>query len=128
MQNLLDDRDDVGWGPNNKFKFPLLGTGLLYDRIAEALPKPVELEKAAVEIAPVAKVITSPMARRPPMTAWSAMPIKELVSASTAVRPWQPAAGDLHHTEGLFVGIGVADSCPSTEVLDVLSRTRPSTG
>ena len=36
------------WGPNNKFKFPLLGTGMLYERIAESLPKPVHLEKEAV--------------------------------------------------------------------------------
>ena len=37
LQNLLADRDDVSWGPNNMFKFPLLGTGMLYDRMAEAL-------------------------------------------------------------------------------------------
>ena len=43
LENLIENRDDVSWGPNNKFKFPLLGTGMLYDRIAEALPKPVNL-------------------------------------------------------------------------------------
>ena len=37
LQNHLDDRDDVSWGPNNMFKFPLLGTGMLYERIAESL-------------------------------------------------------------------------------------------
>ena len=47
-ENLLDDRDDVSWGPNNKFKFPLLGTGMLYERMAESLPKAVHLEKEAV--------------------------------------------------------------------------------
>ena len=35
-ENQLDDRDDVSWGPNNLFKFPLLGTGMLYERIADA--------------------------------------------------------------------------------------------
>ena len=33
------------WGPNNMFKFPLLGTGMLYERIAEALPKPVQFHE-----------------------------------------------------------------------------------
>src|ERR1700722_17461246 len=58
MQNLLDDRDDVNWGPNNRFKFPLLGTGMLYDRMAAALPKAVHLEKEVVGIDLVAKVVT----------------------------------------------------------------------
>ena len=49
LENLLENRDDVSWGPNNKFKFPLLGTGMLYDRMADALPKPVNLgEEVAI--------------------------------------------------------------------------------
>jgi len=34
LENLVGDRDDVSWGPNNTFKFPLLGTGMLYERMA----------------------------------------------------------------------------------------------
>src|SRR5699024_10115802 len=31
LSNVLLDQDDIGWGPNNKFKFPLRGgTGGLY--------------------------------------------------------------------------------------------------
>ena len=117
IENLLADRDDVGWGPNNKFKFPLLGTGLLYDRIAEALPKSVQLQKAAVEVDPVAKVVvfadgSSTTYDRLVTT----MPLTELVKRITGC-PAEvlDAAADLHHTEGLFVGIGVADDCPSTK-------------
>src|SRR4030095_3579138 len=58
LENLLENRDDVSWGPNNKFKFPLLGTGMLYDRIAEALPKPVELQKDALRIDVRSKRVT----------------------------------------------------------------------
>src|SRR5262245_66508124 len=50
LQNLVDDRDDVGWGPNSRFKFPLLGTGMLYERLASALSKPVHLERGVVAI------------------------------------------------------------------------------
>ena len=46
LENQLADRDDVSWGPNNKFKFPLLGTGMLYERIADSLSRPVQLSSA----------------------------------------------------------------------------------
>ena len=58
LENLLEDRDDVSWGPNNKFKFPLLGTGMLYERMAEALPKAVHLEKEAVHVDTAPKLVT----------------------------------------------------------------------
>ena len=58
LENLLEDRDDVSWGPNNKFKFPLLGTGMLYERIAESLPKAVHFEKEAVQVDTASKQVT----------------------------------------------------------------------
>jgi len=58
LQNLLDDREDVGWGPNNLFKPPLLGTGMLYERIAESLPKPVHFNKRAASIDSAGKEVT----------------------------------------------------------------------
>ena len=64
-ENLLDDRDDFGWGPNNQFKFPLFGTGMLYERFAESLPEAgVHLNKEAVQIDTVAEAgRPSPTAR-----------------------------------------------------------------
>ena len=51
LENVLYGRDDVGWGPNNKFKFPLHGgTGEIYRRIASRFPKKVRLEKPLVEV------------------------------------------------------------------------------
>ena len=58
LQNLLDDRDDVSWGPNNKFKFPLLGTGMLYQRIADSLSKPVEFGRNVARVDIDEKVVT----------------------------------------------------------------------
>ncbi|MCU1502855.1 MAG: UDP-galactopyranose mutase, partial [Ilumatobacteraceae bacterium] len=117
LENQLANRDDVSWGPNNKFKFPLLGTGLLYERIAESLPKPVELGKKVVAIDPVAKSIdfadgTSTTYDRLVTT----MPQKELVKCIVGCPANVLAAtASLTHTEGLFIGIGVADPCPSTK-------------
>ena len=133
LENLLDDRDDVGWGPNNKFKFPLLGTGMLYDRIAEALPKPVNLEQGGRRDRP------SPARRH--VRRRHARPVRparhhDAVERAREVHRRLPDRGrrgrpaTSHHTAGLFVGIGVADAVPEHEVLDVLPRvaTRPSTG
>lgn len=117
LENLLESRDDVSWGPNNKFKFPLLGTGMLYDRIAEALPKKVNLREEVVSIDPAAKVVTFASGRS---TGYeflvNTMPLKELAKKIIGCPEEICAATqNLHHTEGIFVGIGVAGPCPSTK-------------
>lgn len=117
LQNHLDDRDDVSWGPNNKFKFPLLGTGMLYERIAEALPKSVHFHKEAVTISAQYHTITfadGSRARYDRLV--STLPIVELLKRiPDCPTSLLVAAHDLHHTEGFFVGIGIADPCPSTK-------------
>jgi protoporphyrinogen oxidase len=117
LQNLLDDRDDVSWGPNNKFKFPLLGTGMLYERIAESLPKPVELGRSVTQVDVEANEVTfSDGTRTTYDKLINTMPLTELLplipQCPDEVRN---ALGGLHHTEGMFVGIGVAEPCPSTK-------------
>jgi protoporphyrinogen oxidase len=117
VQNLLEDRDDVSWGPNNRFKFPLLGTGMLYDRMAAALSKPVHLGSDAVRIDLADKVVTFADASR---TSYdhlvTTIPLKELIRCiEDCPADVSDAVAALCHTEGLFVGIGVADECPSTK-------------
>ena len=117
LQNLLDDRDDVSWGPNNKFKFPLLGTGMLYERIAESLPQQVQFGKEAAEIDVERKTITFTDGTT---TSYdkvvTTMPLKELLPRIPQVpSDVLRALEGLHHTQGMFIGIGVADPCPSTK-------------
>ncbi len=39
LRNIIKGRDDIGWGPNATFRFPLYGgTGRLWQAIAERLP------------------------------------------------------------------------------------------
>lgn len=117
LENQLADRDDVSWGPNNKFKFPLLGTGMLYERIAESLARPVQLSRAVVGIDANDKVVrfadgTSTEYEHCVTT----IPLKELVKLIGDVpADVVGAVGSLVHTEGLFVGIGVDDPCPSSK-------------
>lgn len=117
VENLLEDRDDVSWGPNNRFKFPLLGTGMLYERMAASLPQPVQLAKKAVRIDTSAKTVffaDGSQSRYDRLI--TTIPIPELARCIGDTPPdiWE-AVGALHHTEGLFVGIGIADECPSSK-------------
>ena len=51
LENVLYERDDVGWGPNSKFKFPLHGgTGEIYRRIAAFFPEKIHHHKQLAEI------------------------------------------------------------------------------
>jgi protoporphyrinogen oxidase len=51
LENVLYERDDVGWGPNSKFKFPLHGgTGEIYRRMAEQFPAKIHSGKQLAEV------------------------------------------------------------------------------
>ncbi len=59
LENVLYERDDVGWGPNSKFKFPLHGgTGEIYRRIAKHFPEKVRTQKQLAEVDPVRRRIS----------------------------------------------------------------------
>jgi protoporphyrinogen oxidase len=48
---VLYEKDDVAWGPNNKFRFPLHGgTGEIYRRMAKRFPDKVCLDKQLAEV------------------------------------------------------------------------------
>jgi protoporphyrinogen oxidase len=51
LENVLYERDDVGWGPNSKFRFPLHGgTGEIYRRIAAHFPEKIHTGKQLAEV------------------------------------------------------------------------------
>jgi len=51
LENVLYERDDVGWGPNSKFRFPLHGgTGEIYRRTAAFFPEKIRLNKQLAEV------------------------------------------------------------------------------
>jgi protoporphyrinogen oxidase len=59
LENVLYQRDDVGWGPNSKFRFPLYGgTGEIYRRIAKHFSEKVQTGKQLVEIDPTRRQIS----------------------------------------------------------------------
>ncbi|HVI07315.1 MAG TPA: FAD-dependent oxidoreductase [Candidatus Binatia bacterium] len=52
LENVLYERDDAGWGPNSKFRFPMYGgTGEIYRRMVKRFPGKIRTGKelAAVD-------------------------------------------------------------------------------
>jgi protoporphyrinogen oxidase len=115
LEHHLTDRDDVTWGPNDTFKFPLLGTGMLYERIAAALPKSVHFEHTVVSIDVRSRTVTfadSTTANYEELV--STIPLTELVrSIPDAPAEVVAALDGLHHTSGIFVGIGIDEPTES---------------
>jgi protoporphyrinogen oxidase len=51
LENVIYERDDVGWGPNSKFRFPLHGgTGEIYRRLAQEMGDKITYCKHLVEV------------------------------------------------------------------------------
>jgi len=51
LEKVLYDRDDAGWGPNSKFRFPLHGgTGEIYRRMVRRFPGKVKTGKELVAV------------------------------------------------------------------------------
>lgn len=51
LENVILERDDVGWGPNSKFKFPLHGgTGEIYRSIGRSLGDKAQCGKELAEV------------------------------------------------------------------------------
>jgi protoporphyrinogen oxidase len=59
LENVLYERDDVSWGPNSKFKFPLHGgTGEIYRRMAREFTGKVQTGKKLAEVDPVKRRVS----------------------------------------------------------------------
>ncbi len=60
LKNILLERDDVGWGPNNTFRFPLRGgTGEIFRRLAERVQDKVRYGAAVARVDAAARTVTT---------------------------------------------------------------------
>jgi protoporphyrinogen oxidase len=59
LENVLYERDDVGWGPNSKFKFPLHGgTAAIYRGMAKYFPGKIHQKKELAQLDVARKQVT----------------------------------------------------------------------
>jgi protoporphyrinogen oxidase len=110
LENVLYERDDVGWGPNSKFRFPLHGgTGEIYRRIARLFAGNVRTGKNLVEVDPVRRTVSFADGDGDTYDALvSTMPL-DLLVRSLKLKDQQllDAAADLHHNSLLVLGLGL---------------------
>jgi len=119
LKNLVMGTDDVAWGPNNMFKFPLYGgTGEFYNRFEPVLRDHLHLNTKVVSINPHRKEIR--FADGEMMTydeLITTIPLDKLCNhVLTGVHEEiEMATSRLRHSGGYMVGIGLKQPCPSTK-------------
>ncbi|MCC6676695.1 MAG: FAD-dependent oxidoreductase [Phycisphaerales bacterium] len=120
LKNVVLEQDDFGWGPNNRFKFPLKGgTGAFYQRFGDVLHDRITLETTVKSIDVDRKVVTFTDGRTDRYDALlSTMPLDVLcrdILTGQVPRAIRDTAARLRHSSGFIVGIGIKRPCPSTK-------------
>ncbi|MBA2565602.1 MAG: FAD-dependent oxidoreductase [Gemmatimonadetes bacterium] len=118
LGNVIHDRDDLSWGPNNTFKYPLHGgTGGLFERVAARVDGRIRYESQVVGIDARRKRLRLADGQEEEYEQLiSTMPLDLLVGllgdAPTAVTQ---ATQMLLHSGSAVVGVGVRQPCPSSK-------------
>jgi protoporphyrinogen oxidase len=110
-KNISEQKDDVNWGPNNRFKFPRFGgTGAIFKGIAQLFQQRISFDHDLAAIDLAAQVVTfsngskeryDVLINTTPLDSF----IRKCISVPDAVCD---AANDLVHNGGLIVGLGLA--------------------
>ncbi|MEM9661125.1 MAG: FAD-dependent oxidoreductase [Planctomycetota bacterium] len=121
LANLVAGSDDFGWGPNNRFKYPLGGTGDFYRRFEPLLRDHLRCQTRLVSVDTAARVATFEDAQgkrfEEPFDALiSTMRVDRLVCDVIDGAPAEirDAAARLKHSGGFMVGVGIRRPCPSS--------------
>jgi protoporphyrinogen oxidase len=110
LENVLYERDDAGWGPNNKFRFPLHGgTGEIYRNMAKRFPARVMTGKELVAVDAAQRQVSFADGSGDVYDVLiSTGPLDLLVAMLKAADgKLVKATGDLHHNNLLVLGLGL---------------------
>jgi len=111
LRNIILERDDVAWGPNNTFKFPLHGgTGEIFRRLAARLADRIEYGQAVSRIDARAKTVTTAQGLTVEYDALlNTAPLDILAREWLADAPdaMVDAAGRLTHNSVYVAGVGL---------------------
>ena len=116
LGNVILERDDVGWGPNSKFKFPLNGgTGTMFEGYRRHIKDHLHLNHRLVCVDLEAKTLEFDNGERTSYDALvSSIPLDELASITHgAPECVRDAASGLGTTAGVMIGLGFKKPCPS---------------
>ncbi|MCC6425300.1 MAG: FAD-dependent oxidoreductase [Phycisphaerales bacterium] len=120
LKNVVLGLDDFGWGPNNRFKFPLKGgTGEFYRRFDRVLNGTYQLNTRIKSIDVDRKIVTFADGSTDRYdTLLSTMPVDILcrdVLVGGVPQHIRGTAQRLRHSGGYMIGIGIKRPCPSTK-------------
>ncbi len=121
LGNVVLDRDDAGWGPNNTFKYPRFGgTGGLFNRMRPYIEDQLRLDSRVVSIDLDAReVILEENARVPYDVLLNTTPLDQLVRSLQSERAdavpdtVRHHAAQLRHSSSCIVGVGINQPSPS---------------
>jgi protoporphyrinogen oxidase len=121
-ENVRLRRDDVSWGPNNRFRFPRRGgTGAVWQALAARLSRADGPGAARIRLGTrlrfldtVAHRVTTADGQEIGYDALiSTMPLDRLVAASDLARDLRRVCQDLEHSSTHVIGIGLTGAPPS---------------
>jgi protoporphyrinogen oxidase len=109
--NIVRGRDDVSWGPNSKFRFPISGgTGAIFGGIARSFREHIEFGHEVEHVDFKTKKISFSNGNSANYDVLiSTIPLDQFVDRCSYVPPSVSEAADkLTHNGGLIVGLGFA--------------------
>ncbi|HEX2119000.1 MAG TPA: FAD-dependent oxidoreductase, partial [Acidimicrobiales bacterium] len=118
LRNVILGEDQVSWGPNNTFKYPLRGgTGFLYEGLRRFVEHKLHLETPVASIDPAEKVVRTADGRTWPYDVLlSTMPLNKLIGSMEGVPDAVRGAVDgLVWSGSHIVGVGVDRPANSTK-------------
>ncbi|HEY0492269.1 MAG TPA: FAD-dependent oxidoreductase [Candidatus Dormibacteraeota bacterium] len=111
LRNVLLDRVDAGWGPNNTFKYPLKGgTGALWNGMRSFVEDHLRLNARVVAVDPVEREVrTSEGEVLPYDVLINTMPLNRLVQSLEGTVPStvRDATAQLQWNSSHIVGVGI---------------------
>jgi protoporphyrinogen oxidase len=119
-ENVRLNRDDVSWGPNNRFRFPVSGgTGAIWrtlaDRLSAAHPAALRFNQAVTRVDTARREIElSSGSRIRYEKLISTMPLDALVRCSDLAPGSDAVLADLEHTSTHVVGVGLWGRAPAS--------------
>jgi protoporphyrinogen oxidase len=116
LRNVIMEEDDIGWGPNSTFRFPLKGgTGVIFRKLAAMLDGHIHLNRRVTRIDPETKTLGYADGSTSTYDILvSTMPLDQLIGKLTSCADsLREAAGKLIANRVMVVGIGFDRGDPS---------------
>ena len=118
LTNVILDRSDASWGPNNTFKYPRFGgTGGLFTRIAEHVEDRIVYGARVTQVdVRRRRVLLADGGEEGYDTLISTAPLDRMIAAMPAAPDdVRAAAARLRHSGSAIVGVGLRQPSPSTK-------------